>query len=233
MLFRSAFEEGHIDKLITVHEFPYELIPIESDVLSLDDNNGFGNLILNRDLTSLQLVKHSINRLEAMFGTIPVRYAKGNWSCSVYDSLISSKTGKTDSPSSEIDALIMIDRTIDFYTPLLTQMTYQGIIDEFYPINCGTITVDKKIVEPESTDEGKKELYLTGYEDILFEETRDTHFNVMKVFFRKKFDELKDIINSKDAFKTLKEMTEYMKRLRALNIPVLQKLYNQSKFMLL
>ena len=40
-------------------------------------------------------------------------------------------------PSSTIENLIVIDRETDFVTPLLTQLTYEGLIDEIYGIkNC-------------------------------------------------------------------------------------------------
>lgn len=38
-------------------------------------------------------------------------------------------------PSSTIESLIIIDRETDFVTPLLTQLTYEGLIDEIYGIN--------------------------------------------------------------------------------------------------
>ena len=38
-------------------------------------------------------------------------------------------------PSSTIENLIIIDRETDFVTPLLTQLTYEGLIDEIYGIN--------------------------------------------------------------------------------------------------
>ena len=39
--------------------------------------------------------------------------------------------------SEAIDTLIIIDRNVDLVTPLLTQLTYEGLIDEFFGIqNC-------------------------------------------------------------------------------------------------
>ena len=39
--------------------------------------------------------------------------------------------------SEAIDSLIIIDRNVDLVTPLLTQLTYEGLIDEFFGIqNC-------------------------------------------------------------------------------------------------
>lgn len=42
-----------------------------------------------------------------------------------------------DTPSSNFDSLIVIDRRVDMITPLLTQLTYEGLIDELLGIkNC-------------------------------------------------------------------------------------------------
>jgi hypothetical protein len=37
--------------------------------------------------------------------------------------------------------LIIFDRACDFVTPLLKQITYEGLIDEFYGINGGIARV--------------------------------------------------------------------------------------------
>ena len=34
----------------------------------------------------------------------------------------------------QIDTLLLIDRTVDFLTPLATQLTYEGLIDEIYGV---------------------------------------------------------------------------------------------------
>ena len=34
----------------------------------------------------------------------------------------------------QIDAIILLDRTVDLLTPLSTQLTYEGLIDEIYSI---------------------------------------------------------------------------------------------------
>jgi len=40
--------------------------------------------------------------------------------------------------SDKIDALIVLDRQTDLLTPLLTQLTYEGLIDEMLGINNST-----------------------------------------------------------------------------------------------
>lgn len=41
-----------------------------------------------------------------------------------------------------IDSLIIVDRNVDMITPLLTQLTYEGLLDEFFGIqNCTSINL--------------------------------------------------------------------------------------------
>lgn len=39
----------------------------------------------------------------------------------------------------EIDRLLILDRTIDFISPLVTQLTYEGLIDEVFGIRNGKV----------------------------------------------------------------------------------------------
>ena len=40
--------------------------------------------------------------------------------------------------SPQIDCLLLIDRNVDLLTPLCTQLTYEGLIDEIYGIHNST-----------------------------------------------------------------------------------------------
>lgn len=39
--------------------------------------------------------------------------------------------------SPQIDAVVFLDRSVDLLTPLSTQLTYEGLIDELYGIKHG------------------------------------------------------------------------------------------------
>lgn len=40
-------------------------------------------------------------------------------------------------PAEKVDGLIIIDRSVDWVTPMCTQLTYEGMLDEFMGIkNC-------------------------------------------------------------------------------------------------
>lgn len=43
---------------------------------------------------------------------------------------------------SRFDSLIILDRRVDMITPMLTQLTYEGLIDEFFGIkNCKRLRI--------------------------------------------------------------------------------------------
>ena len=43
--------------------------------------------------------------------------------------------------SPQIDCLLLLDRNVDLLTPLMTQLTYEGLIDEIYGITNGSYLV--------------------------------------------------------------------------------------------
>jgi hypothetical protein len=55
-------------------------------------------------------------------------------------------TQHTSLPSTSIEQLIIIDRDVDFATVLLTQLTYEGLIDELVGIKHNRVEVDSSIV---------------------------------------------------------------------------------------
>jgi vacuolar protein sorting-associated protein 33A len=42
----------------------------------------------------------------------------------------------------QFDTLLILDRTIDLTTPVVTQLTYEGLIDEFYGIKHSKLILD-------------------------------------------------------------------------------------------
>lgn len=101
----------------------------------------------------------------------------------------------TLSVSQNIDSLIIIDRSVDLITPLCTQLTYEGLIDEVFGIRTSHVEVDSAIVGPTSqaasttsntastpsqppTPAKKKKIALNSG-DKLFSQLRDMNFAVV------------------------------------------------------
>jgi len=83
-------------------------------------------------------VANSLMTLQTLYGTIPKIYTKGTMSKRVLDMMMRKKREAADSEnqvSPQIDTLLLIDRNVDLLTPLFTQLTYEGLIDELYGIH--------------------------------------------------------------------------------------------------
>lgn len=79
--------------------------------------------------------------LEELFGPIKRISGKGKGATQVIQLFERMKNQNVNSSAakyqnvSQIDQLILIDRETDLLSPLATQLTYQGLIDEFFGIN--------------------------------------------------------------------------------------------------
>ena len=80
----------------------------------------------------------------------------------------------------DFDSCIILDRTCDLVTPLLTPMTYEGLIDTHYGIQNNVTQIDASFTEPRTTTTAsttmrKKKVTLSST-DPLYAQLRDLHF---------------------------------------------------------
>lgn len=129
---------------------------------------------VDEDPTMLTTVARSLQKLEATFGAIPNVKAKGPQAALALHRFLGLKRqrlvrreqqqqgvaepdGAGDGGASgpalrdppEIDTLVILDRAVDLVTPLLTPLTYEGVIDEFIGIHNGAIKVDPSLIGDE------------------------------------------------------------------------------------
>ncbi len=60
----------------------------------------------------------------------------------------SSSSTAVDNDKHSID-LFLIDRRIDLVTPMCTQLTYEGLIDEALGVKYGSISIESNLLEPQ------------------------------------------------------------------------------------
>merc|ERR1719361_1669890 len=87
----------------------------------------------------------------------------------------------------QIDTIIILDRQIDLISPLITQLTYEGLIDEFFGIKNSTVKLPGNKFQPAESEEGTdaqsstnstKQFPLNSSEE-LYSELRDKNFNAV------------------------------------------------------
>lgn len=81
-------------------------------------------------------------KLQSLFGIIPNIKGKGVNAQIVAELMLKLRRSEMGAQEPmivpEIDTVILIDRMADLVTPVCTQLTYEGLIDEFYGINNST-----------------------------------------------------------------------------------------------
>ncbi|QDZ22765.1 vacuolar protein-sorting-associated protein [Chloropicon primus] len=219
---------------LQVDEFPLWLIPFDEDVLSLELNSVFNEVNVEKDFSSLYDVASAIVQLQKVCGLIPKVRGKGE-SSKVVSNLIQrlalendlvSASGEAASVSEgghQIDTLVLLDRSVDLLSPMCTQLTYEGLIDEMLGINNGLVEVpvisqDQEQQQQQSARRGKK--VPLNSSDVLFRELRDLNFGSVGPKLRNKTmhmrEEYKEI-NSR----TFSEVHQFVKQLNIM--PVLDR----------
>lgn len=108
---------------------------------------------MEQDTSCLYQIARGLVTLQSLYGDFGTVLGKGRYVRQVYELMtrlrrdLGSPTPGLESPSASaiyphFDTLLMIDRSADLVTPLVTQLTYEGLIDEFYSIKQSLYTLN-------------------------------------------------------------------------------------------
>ncbi|KAF3495599.1 hypothetical protein DY000_02056204 [Brassica cretica] len=190
----KILEQEKVHNLVTVKEFPLYMVPLDEDVISFELELSEKDCLVDGDVSSLWHVAKAIHELEFSFGVIPKVRAKGKGSVRVADILnrmqVEEPVNTNDVGRPEVDTLILLDREVDMVTPMCTQLTYEGLLNEFLHISNGAVEVDSSVMG--SQQEGKKMKVPLNSSDKLFKETRDLNFEVVVQVLRQKATTMKE-----------------------------------------
>lgn len=251
----KILEEAGVLGDISVEEFPLHFIPLEHDVLSLALEDSFADLYLVRvlltlfrqsfangiqrkDPTSVFLAAQALWPLQQKYGLFPRIIGKGDNAKCLMELLLRmrSEASADESasanvsrfgmmPSASIESLVIIDREVDIATPLLTQLTYEGLIDELYGINHNQADVDSSIVgaapatQPSGkapaapTQQGLKRKIQLDSSDKLYDQTRDANFGIVSGLLNKVARRLQSEYESRHGAKSTTELREFVNKL--------------------
>ena len=144
-----------------IGELHLDLVPLDDDLLSSE----IENLLMENSVDGITsgchfTVARSIMKLQRQYGIIQNVKGIGKAAQSVIEKIFSERIADArddgedaavydESEGQNIDTMVVIDREVDFVTPLLTPLTYEGLIDEVIGIQNGYIKVDPTLVEVE------------------------------------------------------------------------------------
>ncbi|KAK6228271.1 hypothetical protein SCA6_000611 [Theobroma cacao] len=215
----KILEEENVHHLMTIGEYPLYVVPLDEDVLSFELDLAYKECQVDGNTGSLWQIAKAIHKLESSFGVIPNLRAKGKASVLVADILNRMQTEEPVSSSDmavpEINTLILIDREVDMVTPMCSQLTYEGLVDEFLRINNGSVELDSSVMGVQQ--EGKKMKVPLNSSDKLFKEIRDLNFEVVVQVLRQKATSMKqDYTEMTTTNQTVSELKDFVKKLNSL-----------------
>lgn len=146
-----------------------------------------------------------------------------------------SKPDKLLTRSDKIDSLIILDRRVDMITPMLTQLTYEGLIDETLGIKNSYVELPASLLTPAKpqadaaappslatssasvlSKETKKKHHLTAANDVLFLELRDLNFSAVGMRLNKTARRLEEDYKGNLKAKTVAQLRDFVGKLGGL-----------------
>nr|XP_025644102.1 vacuolar protein-sorting-associated protein 33 homolog isoform X3 [Arachis hypogaea] len=215
----KVLEEEKLHNMVTIGEYPLYIVPMDEDVLSFELDLAYKECQVDGDTSSLWHIAKAIHKLEFSFGVIPNLRAKGKASVRVADILnrmqAEEPVNSSDMVMPEINTLILLDREVDMVTPLCSQLTYEGLLDEFLNIKNGSVELDASIMGLQQ--EGKKTKVPLNSTDKLFKEIRDLNFEVVVQILRQKATSMKqDYTEMTTTSQSVSELKDFVKKLNSL-----------------
>lgn len=131
---------GVFGSFTLIEEFKCDLFPFDNDLLSMELSASFKEFHLENDPTCLYQVAQAIHGLQKLYGRISKVTGRGPAASKVWELLErlnreeEDKTAPSASSSVAIEHLLLLDRSVDLLSPLVTQLTYEGLIDEIFGI---------------------------------------------------------------------------------------------------
>ncbi|CAH8493937.1 unnamed protein product [Schistosoma turkestanicum] len=204
-------EKKILNKFVMITEFPLTIVPVECDVLSMEDSQCFANYSISERQDGVYQFVQGLMRFQSIFGLFPKIYAKGEKAIGVAKMLrhMSDEAKVTnehqapinalDEIESQTELLILIDRAVDPLTPLLNQLTYAGLVDEKWSIRFG---ICRPGLQTENETSNK---FILNSSDLVYAEIRDQNFSKVGLTLSKITKEISTLVTKS---KSAKELTD-------------------------
>uniref|UniRef100_A0A3Q4BM91 VPS33B late endosome and lysosome associated n=1 Tax=Mola mola TaxID=94237 RepID=A0A3Q4BM91_MOLML len=178
----AVLEEQGIFGDVTTDEWAFYLLPLDDDIISLELPEFFRDNFLAGDQRWVRTAGSALHLLHSLYGPFSKIYGIGRCSKMAYESWREQvEEGEQRSRQAEIGKVFLIDRDVDFVTPLCSQVVYEGLVDDIFRIKCGCVEFGPDVT---SSDKGIK--VMLNSQDKVFHEIRNEHFSNVFGFLSQK-----------------------------------------------
>lgn len=228
---RSTVCENHLKKrgvygsVQSFYELNCDIFPLDKDLMSMENPRFLYDLLVESDETSLFQAACSLVTFQALYGRIPKVFGKGKYAKKIWDyakQLAVEDKSLFYLDKGAIDQMIILDRSVDYMSTLVTQLTYDGLIDEIFKINQNNVSLPgekfsngKDEIEGISTEKERKKISLNS-SDELYSELRDKNFNEVGKILSKTARNISETMEERHNDKTVQAMKTFVFKLSEL-----------------
>ncbi|XP_068580429.1 vacuolar protein sorting-associated protein 33B [Cebidichthys violaceus] len=178
----AVLEEQGIFGEVTTDEWSFYLLPLDEDIISLELPEFFRDNFLAGDQRWVRTAGSALHLLHSLYGPFSKVYGIGRCSKMAYESWREQvEEGEQRARQAEIGKVFLIDRDVDFVTPLCSQVVYEGLVDDIFRIKCGCVEFG-----PDVTSSDKSLKVMLNSQDKVFNEIRNEHFSNVFGFLSQK-----------------------------------------------
>uniref|UniRef100_A0A3Q3GT17 VPS33B late endosome and lysosome associated n=1 Tax=Labrus bergylta TaxID=56723 RepID=A0A3Q3GT17_9LABR len=178
----AVLEEQGIFGDVTTDEWSFYLLPLDDDIISLELPEFFRVNFLAGDQRWVRTAGSALHLLHSLYGPFSKVYGIGRCSKMAYESWREQvEEGEQTARHAEIGKVFLIDRDVDYVTPLCSQVVYEGLVDDIFRIKCGCVEFG-----PDVTSSDKSIKVMLNSQDRVFNEIRNEHFSNVFGFLSQK-----------------------------------------------
>ncbi|XP_077450946.1 vacuolar protein sorting-associated protein 33B isoform X1 [Stigmatopora argus] len=178
----TVLEEQGVFGDVTMDEWSFYLLPLDDDIISLELPEFFEDSYLAGDLRWVRTIGSALHLLHSIYGPFSNVYGIGRCSKMAYESWREqAEEGDQKARKSEIGNVFVIDRDVDFVTPMCSQVVYEGLVDDVFKIKCGCVEFG-----PDVSSSDKSIKVMLNSQDKVFDEIRNEHFSNVFSFLSQK-----------------------------------------------
>ncbi|XP_044135433.1 vacuolar protein sorting-associated protein 33B [Bufo gargarizans] len=169
---------------VTSDEWPFYLLPLDDDIISMELPEFYRDYFLEGDQRWIGTVARALHLLNSIFGPMSKVYGIGRCAKMTYEmwkELLDEEEVIQKERKPDLGLVFMIDRDVDYITPLCSQVVYEGLVDDIFRIKCGSVEFG-----PEVTSSDKSVKILLNAQDKVFGEIRNEHFSNVFSFLSQK-----------------------------------------------
>lgn len=209
-----------------IKELEWNFFPLDMDTVSMELLFAFRDVAVDGDPTVFYQAAVGLVQLQRLFGRIPKIYGKGCHSQRIWEHAkqLGAEEKMLNGDKGLIDQIILLDRSIDILSAVATQLTYEGLIDEFFGIKNNQLVLPAELfasnAEEQSTTQtqfmaGKKTFFMNSGEK-LYAELRNKNFNEVGKILARSAREISAQMNTSAQDTSVQDMKRFVDKLPAL-----------------